>query len=107
MNRTPLTRRTPLRRVSAKRRAANQRRRAAMVAEFGDSPLCVFPGCGRFADDVHEPGMRSRGADPTDPQQGVPICRHHHERVHANPAEATRLGLLIPSWVADKTGGAA
>ena len=43
--------------------------------------------------DVHEPGHRSQGADPTDPSQAVAICRGHHDFVHQNPIVAKALTL--------------
>lgn len=44
--------------------------------------------------DVHEPARRSHGADPTDPEQCVLLCRRHHEFVHANPSIGKALGLI-------------
>ena len=43
--------------------------------------------------DVHEPGHRSQGADPTDPDQCVCVCRHHHSWAHEHPVAAKVLGL--------------
>jgi hypothetical protein len=53
--------------------------------------------CEGRSTDVHEPGMRSRGADICNPDECVTGCRHCHNQVHANPAEATRRGWMIPS----------
>src|SRR5687767_8919820 len=94
--------RKPLRPMSAKRRKAQAERRRNMLAAFGENPRCqamyFSPDCKGWADDAHEPRMRSRGADPTDPAQAIPVCRECHRRIHAEPALATRFGLLIPSW---------
>jgi hypothetical protein len=68
-----------------------------MIAE---QPFCLIrwdDGCENLAVDVHEPGMRSRGADICDPEQCVVTCRHCHDQVHANPEVATLMGWLIPS----------
>jgi hypothetical protein len=59
-----------------------------MVSVF-DVPVCYGPL------DVHEPARRSQGADPTDPDQCVLLCRQHHSWVHAHPAQSYELGLLI------------
>lgn len=72
-----------------------------MHAEYGTDPMCYarWEGvCTGRADDAHEPGMRSRGADPTDPAQAIPVCRACHDRIHRDVAESTRRGLLVPSW---------
>ena len=43
---------------------------------------------------VHEPGHRSQGADPTDPDACVLLCRRHHlEFAHGEPLLAKRVGL--------------
>ena len=43
--------------------------------------------------DVHEPGHRSQGADPTDPEACLAICRRHHDLMHSYPLVAKLLGL--------------
>lgn len=105
--RTPLRggplRRTPMRAVSSKRRRQNAQRRARLHEAYGTDPACKIrwdDGCRGWAEDAHEPAMRSRGADITDPDQAVPTCRHCHDSVHAHPVEATRRGWLVPSWEA-------
>jgi hypothetical protein len=97
---TPLERRTRLRPRSAKTAAVYQTRRPLVAALLAGRPWCEIrwdTACQRRSVDVHEPGMRSRGADICDPGQCVTCCRHCHNAVHANPAEATRRGWLIPS----------
>jgi hypothetical protein len=101
----PLQRRSPLRRGKplrarpagrAREQAAERRRN--MIEAFGVKPDCagwkLIPACPRDphpADVPHEPGMRSHGADPTDPEQAIPLCADGHEWVHANPAHARRI----------------
>ena len=63
--------------------------------------------CGRRSVDVHEPGMRSRGADICNPDECVGTCRYCHDMVHNNPAEATARGWLIPSRPPSRKGRAA
>lgn len=87
--------------MSKSYRQTNTSRRKNMIAAYGQNPECQArwdEGCSGWADDAHEPGMRSRGADPTDPAQAIPVCRHCHGEIHRNVAEATRRGLLVPSW---------
>jgi hypothetical protein len=101
--------RTPIRRVSKKRAATFSARREcvrivlerdlgcrfwARMNAMGppknlvvDAPVCWGPI------DVHEPGHRSQGADPTDPDQCVALCRAHHDWVHDHPLRAAPLGL--------------
>lgn len=95
---TELARVTPLRPMSARRRAENRERREIAHATFGDAPLCAVPGCGRFADDVHEPLTRARGGSITDPNNMVPLCRSCHDSVQLGPQWAYDLGLMVHSW---------
>ena len=60
------------------------------VAE-GNWPTNMPPCDGPL--DVHEPRHRSQGADPTDPDQCVTLCRAHHDLVHNLPVTAKDLGL--------------
>jgi hypothetical protein len=53
--------------------------------------------CWQRATEVHEPGMRSRGADICNEAECVTSCHYCHRMVHDNPAEATKRGWLIPS----------
>lgn len=49
--------------------------------------------------DVHEVQKRSRNSRAwLDPTLCVSLCRAHHEASEAEPAKATELGLLLPSW---------
>lgn len=103
---TGLARVTPLRPVSKKRQAENRERRTVVHATFGDAPTCAVPGCGRLADDVHEPLTRARGGSITDPSNMAPLCRPcHTEITDQQPAWAYALGLLAHSW--DDPGDAA
>lgn len=95
---TGLARVTPLRPMSARRRAENRERREIAHATLGDAPLCAVPGCGRFADDVHEPLTRARGGSITDPNNMVPLCRGCHDSVQLGPQWAYDLGLMVHSW---------
>lgn len=95
---TGLARVTPLQSVSARRRAENRERSKVAHATFGDAPLCAVPGCGRLADDVHEPLTRARGGSITDPSNMVPLCRACHGVVQLGPQWAYDLGLMAHSW---------
>lgn len=96
-----LARRTRLRPVSAKRQAENRERRQVARETFGDQPVCVVPGCGRWADDCHEPLTRARGGSITDAGNMAPLCRPHHDEItFGEPAWAYELGLLKHSWEA-------
>lgn len=125
MKRTPLVRRAPLKaspsltqggtsrsgelkrtgRVnpqSAKRRAAMTERRALVAQLLAESPRCQarWVCAGARSVDVHERLKRSRGGSITDPVQAhmVTLCRACHEMTEAEPAEATRRRMLLPSW---------
>lgn len=92
-----LERRTPLKPRSKKQEAKYRIRRPLVAELLAERPVCERCQSARSTD-VHEPRMRSRGADITDPEQCVCLCRDCHMWVHANPAEATAEGWLIPSW---------
>ena len=92
--------RVPLRPVSKKRAREQAIRRRLAEQMWREGPvLCVI--CGVMADDLHEPRLRSRGGDPTDFTQVMPVCRDCHSYVHLNPAGATRLGFMKHSWDRD------
>ncbi|TDD97576.1 HNH endonuclease signature motif containing protein [Actinomadura rubrisoli] len=93
-----LARVTPLQPVSVKRRAENRERHKVVHATFGDAPLCRAPGCGRLADDIHEPLTRGRGGSVTDPSNMVPLCRTCHGLVQLGPPWAYEFGLMAHSW---------
>lgn len=92
-----LDRTTPLRARSKKQEAKYRIRRPLVAALLAERPVCERCQSARSTD-VHEPRMRSRGADITDPEQCVCLCRDCHNWVHANPAQATAEGWLIASW---------
>lgn len=49
--------------------------------------------------DVHEVQKRSRNPRAwLAPTLCVSLCRRHHELTEAEPAKASELGLLLPSW---------
>lgn len=95
---TPLVRK-PLRARSKKTEALYRIRRSLVAALLAERPVCERCGSARSTD-VHEPQMRSRGADITDPTQCVCLCRACHRWIHDHPAAATAEGWLIPSWAA-------
>lgn len=118
-----LSTRTPLRAVSDKRAAENRVRAAMVAAMFPERPLCVvyalsqhhpglipakvLDGCGRWADDVHEPLSRARGGSITDPGNATPPCRPCHTAITPGPDWAYRLGLVKHSWPEGGSGGEA
>jgi len=105
--------RSPLRPISDKRRASLPARRRCIQIVLARDKVCQFwPALELARDsldtahlayavgtkcwgplDVHEPGHRSQGADPTDPNQCRAICRGHHDFVHQNPIVAKALTL--------------
>lgn len=110
MKRTPLKRsttslkRTPLAKVSKKRQSLSEARRRCVETVLARDGGCVMRA--RVSDiifynmhacwgpvDVHEPGHRSQGADPTDPDQCVALCRSHHDWAHNHPREAKEIGI--------------
>lgn len=98
-------RKTGLKAQSNKRRRENRVRRKVAHETFGDQPVCGRPGCGQWADDVHEPLTRARGGSITDPDNMIPLCRFHNDQIAAEePAWAYEFGLLKHSW--DRDGAA-
>ena len=102
----PLQCRTQLKRTGRlKPRSAKTARVYVTRRQVVADVLAAYPWCqirwdrkcqGRSAD-IHEPGMRSRGADICNPAECIAACRYCHNAVHANPAKATKRGWLIPS----------
>lgn len=82
-----------LRAVSPKRRPEVTARKKLIAKMKRNGPvLCAR--CGGFADDLHEPGKRSAGADPSDPEQVVAVCRPCHDHIHRNVSESVAAGWL-------------
>lgn len=100
--RTPLKRTTRVAPQSEKRVEAASIRRVLVRALLAERPRCEgrWVCRGARAVDVHERLKRSRGGIITDPDQAhmVTLCRPCHEMTEAEPAEATRRRLLLPSW---------
>ena len=94
-------RRTALRRVSAKRQAEL----AGPLYQRGGTlerrhRICEWPDCGHaFVGGPHHKLLRSRGGGH-EIENLADLCPAHHRRVHDHPAEATEMGLMIPSWEA-------
>jgi hypothetical protein len=88
-----------LNRVSRKRQMI-EAERAALVGHILETRWrCEFPqGCRKMSTDVHEPDTRARGGSILDETNTVALCSFHHRWTHEHPTEATKLGLLIPSW---------
>lgn len=107
MKRSPLRRRTPLRnggtglrRTPLKPRSKRQRKRdqeypvVRVQALIRDKGRCQREGCCAEATDVHH--RRGRvGADLTDLELLVSLCRSCHDECHANPAWARSVGLMV------------
>ncbi len=103
--RKPLPRRSALKRISPKRQATLAARRSCVEQVIERDGGCVF---GRFFAaagipvvtecsgplTAHEPAKRSHGADPTNPDEAVALCRRHHEFAHHNVRIAEGVGLL-------------
>jgi hypothetical protein len=77
-----------------------ERRLEAYITPWGEDPSPLRPGelsgvprsCWGPLD-VHEPGHRSQGADPTDPTACICLCRGHHDYAHAHPRFAKALKI--------------
>lgn len=93
----PPKRKTPLKRRSKKQEAKYRIRRPLVAELLEQRPVCERCSAARSTD-VHEPRLRSRGADINDPEQCVCLCRDCHRWVHDNPTAATNEGWMVPSW---------
>ena len=102
---TPLKAKAPMRRTSdeqPKRRATPREHR--QQAEFSEAVKdavrrrsmgrCEFPQCMWRAVHFHHRLMRSHGG-PGTAENCAHLCRHHHDHVHANPAESYANGMLV------------
>ena len=96
-----------LRHRSKKTQQVYVTRRQVVADVLGRFPWCQIRwdarGCQRRSTEVHEPGMRSRGADICDPAACTAACHYCHRMLHDHPAEATRRGWLIPSGAKERT----
>ncbi|MFZ4431565.1 MAG: HNH endonuclease signature motif containing protein [Microthrixaceae bacterium] len=96
---TPLRRSMPLRPQSTRaRRVAQQRAHLRVTLREQRGATCEYPGCREPWVDMHERKKRSRGGSVLDPANIALLCRPHHEWTETNPAEATLMGFLTPSW---------
>ena len=101
-------RRTPLKAQSLKRLASLPARRRCVEIVHERDKVCQFwvHEAGRLSTlelvqagecwgplDVHEPGHRSQGADPTSPEACILLCRGHHDFAHREPRLAKGLGI--------------
>ena len=91
-----------IRPVSLKRQWENRERQAMADRRWPDrrdgTVMCGVPCCPQRASDLHEPKFRSRLGSITDPENAIPVCREHHDWIHAHPLEAHELGLAVNSW---------
>lgn len=94
--------RSPLRRIAARKIAQHEEDMEWRRLRALDHPDCVFPGCSRLMNDLHEPLLRSRGGSISDEDGTVSLCRTHHRYTHEHPVVAECLGLMVPSWVEPK-----
>lgn len=110
MKRSPLVRRTPMRRKGALKRghparrghnpdrAWQQARRWCLARAGHRCEADLGEGrCTERATEAHHIKLRSRGGSDGD-ENLMALCSHHHRWAHANPALATELGMMRPSW---------
>lgn len=93
--------RKPIRPVSRRRERVQRDRRKLVTAELSRRPWCEIrwdDNCRGRSVTLHEPDTRARGGDILDVANTKSTCGWCHDQVHANPAEATARGFLIPSW---------
>lgn len=85
--------RSPIAPTSKKRAVLlRQRRKLTDAMQAEGRPECVR--CGAPADDAHEPGKRSQGADPSAENAVVAVCRACHDEIHRNPMRSATEGFL-------------
>src|SRR5688500_16368690 len=122
----PLRRLSRLRPVSARRRSVNRKRSLFVAQVLRERPRCevdelVFVRDARLTEDgrsfacethtarvrcradsahVHEKLTRARGGDILDEDNVMAVCPRHHRIIHDEPAWATSMGYLVPSWEA-------
>ncbi len=85
----------------ARARAVSAQRAVVLRAMVEEDPWCrarITGVCTGLAEDGHEPLLRSRGGDPTDPANIQLLCRGCHDWAHHNPDAAEQLGLMRHSW---------
>lgn len=92
--------RSKLNAVSKKRQKENRKRRKLKDKLWpgGIVPRCIVPECADLAEDWHEPLTRARGGPITDPNNVVPTCRHHNDKLTEEPAWGYEFDLLIHEW---------
>lgn len=97
---TPLERQKRIKPRSEKQQRKYKIRGPLVARLLAERPWCEIrwdAKCWRRATEVHEPGMRSRGADICNEDECVTGCHYCHRMAHDHPAEATKRGWLIPS----------
>lgn len=103
LKRTALKRKTPLKAMSAKRKASLSKRRRTVQEVIERDKFCqardLVPdvACGGPLTG-HEPLFRSRGGDPTDPEQVIACCWIHNGWIADHPKEAEAVGLAISRY---------
>ena len=100
----PSPRTAPLRRMSDRRREEMALYKRLRLAFFRCHQHCQFPGCRRWAWDIHH--MRGRRHGMLNRIEfWMTVCRDHHEWIHRNPAQAASMGLLhLQSWSGEAAG---
>lgn len=99
----PIKRYAPIKRASAKKRKEMRLRREAMAVvkerSGGWCELRIEGVCtGYAAKGGHEPLLRSRGGDATDPEEIKDACPACHRWVHRNVTKATAMGFMISRY---------
>lgn len=90
--------------MSKKRRQSTKAMKAARPVIYERAHgMCERCGTGIWFTtyEAHHRKLRSRGGDDS-PENLAALCSRCHSHVHANPAEATRDGFMVPSWADPK-----
>ncbi len=104
LERTPLKRSTkpikksgkPIAKVSAKRKVLNVEYKKVRDEFMDANKMCMFPGCRKPSTDLHH--SKYRGANLSNVETFIALCREHHNFVHEHTNEAKEMGLIFSKF---------
>lgn len=111
LKRTPLVRTGGNLKRGGRVKPRSEKRKAEMVerAKIRDvvaaeqGPRCAWPRCAKPWEDLHEVHTRARsGGDITNRAIIIGLCREHNGRAGDDPRAAECLGVVVPSWAAER-----